>query len=210
MLLLSARRPLLTRLRRGCSTATLLLAGVAVSFFFSSLILFLQYISDFSDTFRIIRWLMGGVEVSGYDSVLGLAPFVAVGCGMVFWLTNDLNLMTVGEDFAVSRGVAATRTKTLLFFCTSLTVGGVVSVCGPIGFVGMICPHICRLLVGHNHRHLAPATFLFGGVFLVLCDTVARSLVAPAEIPVGVITALLGGPFFLWLLVRGRQESTAA
>ena len=85
-------------------------------------------------------------------------------------------------------------------------MGGIVSVCDPIAFVGMMAPHICRLLVGENHRRLAPASFLFGGVFLVVCDTLARTVIAPAEIPVGVITALLGGPFFLWLLLSGTAE----
>ena len=193
----------LTRIRRSCSTATMLLAGVAVSFFFSSLILFLQYISDFTHSFRIIRWLMGGVDVAGYRPLLGLIPFFLGGTALIGLLVNDLNLMAVGEEFALSRGASVHRTRKLCFFGASLMVGGVVATCGPIGFVGMICPHICRLLVGPNHRWLAPASILFGGAFLTICDTVARTLVAPAEIPVGVITALLGGPFFLWLLIRG-------
>ena len=195
----------LTRVRRACSSATMLLAGVAVSFFFSSLILFLQYLSDFTHSFRIIRWLMGGVEAAGFGSVLTLLPFLLPGLLLVFLLVNELNLLTVGDEFALSRGTDVARVRKLLFLGTSLMVGGVVSVCGPIGFVGMICPHVCRLLIGPNHRLLAPASFLFGGLFLTLCDTLARTLVAPVEIPVGVITALLGGPFFLWLLVRDRD-----
>jgi len=196
----------LTRARKGCSTATMLLAGVAVSFFFSSLILFMQYVSEYSHSFRIIRWLMGGVEAAGFDSVLSLLPFIVVGAGLVFCLVHELNLMTVSEDFALSRGADVQRVKKAFFFGTSLMVGAVVSVCGPIGFVGLVCPHICRLLIGPDHRRLAPAAFLFGGVFLTLCDTVARTLVAPAEIPVGIVTALLGGPFFLWLLLRGAGD----
>ena len=196
----------LTRLRKGCPTSTMLLAGVAVSFFFSSLILFMQYISDFTDSFRIIRWLMGGVEVAGYKPILNLLPFVLIGCILIFYMINELNLLTVSEDFAISRGLNLQRTKSLFFLGTSLMIGGVVAICGPIGFVGMICPHICRLLIGPNHRYLTPATLLFGGSFLVLSDTLARTIVAPAEIPVGVITALLGGPFFLWLLIRGNGD----
>lgn len=196
----------LARGRRGFSASTMLLAGVAVSFFFSSLILFLQYLSDFTQSFRIVRWLMGGIEAVGYRSVLGMLPFVLSGSAVIFLLTHELNLVTTGEDIAVSRGVDVRRLKTLLFLAVSLMVGGVVSVCGPIGFVGMMTPHICRFLAGTNHRRLAPAVFLFGGAFLVLCDTLARTVIAPAEIPVGVITALLGGPFFLWLLLRGAAE----
>lgn len=196
----------LTQTSRGLSTGTMLLAGVAVSLFFSSLILFIQYMSDITNAFRIIRWLMGGLEVVGYDSVLSLLPFAALGLGIILFMTDELNLLTVGEDLAASRGVDVKKTKRLLFLATSLMVGGVVAVCGPISFIGMIVPHICRMIVGSEHRRLAPATLLFGGAFLTLCDALARMIIAPAEIPVGVITALLGGPFFLWLLLRGLSE----
>ena len=90
-----------------------------------------------------------------------------------------------------------------------MMVGGVVAICGPIGFVGMMAPHICRLLIGWDHRYLSIVSFLFGGAFLVFCDTLSRIVIAPAEIPVGVITALLGGPFFIWLLLRGNEKNVA-
>ncbi|MBT4482454.1 MAG: iron ABC transporter permease [Candidatus Latescibacteria bacterium] len=196
----------LTQVKKGFSTATMLLAGVAVSFFFSSFILFIQYLSDFTHSFRILRWLMGGFELVGYRPVVTILPFVAIGGAIVLILTRELNLMLLGEDIALSRGVNVKRVKTLLFFATSLMVGGVVSITGPIGFVGMMAPHICRLLIGHDHHYLTPATFMFGGIFLVFCDTISRMLIAPAEIPVGVITALLGGPFFIWLLLCGSSE----
>jgi iron complex transport system permease protein len=113
--------------------------------------------------------------------------------------------MATGDDIAISRGVDVARTRRVLFFATSLMVGGVVATCGPIGFIGMMAPHICRLAIGADHRTLAPATILFGGIFLTLCDTVARTVNAPAELPVAIITAMLGGPFFVWLLV-GRNS----
>ena len=193
----------LTRVRHGSSTATMLVAGVAVNFFFASLILFIQYMSDFEHSFRVVRWLMGGFEIVGYGPALVMAPFVVVGGSCVLASVRELDLLTVGEDLAASRGVDVKRTRMILFVGSSLMVGGVVSVCGPIGFVGMMSPHICRILVGAGHRALAPATVLFGGAFLVICDTLARTVIAPAEMPVGVVTALLGGPFFLWLLVSG-------
>jgi len=196
----------MTRVKKGFSTATMLLAGVAASFFFSSMILFMQYISDFTNSFRILRWLMGGLEIVGYRPVMNILPFVLVGSVIVSFLTHELNLMITGEDIAISRGVNVRRVRSLLFFAVSLMVGGVVSVCGPIGFVGMMSPHICRLLVGPDHRYLIPASFMFGGAFLTICDTISRTLIAPAEIPVGIITALLGGPFFLWLLLSGTTE----
>jgi iron complex transport system permease protein len=192
----------ITRARRGMTTGTMLLAGVAVSFFFSSLNLFTQYISDFTHTFRIIRWLMGGVQVAGLRSVLEMLPLVAAGLAITMLLTRELDILTTGEEMAAGRGVDVARTRNILFFAASLMVGGVVSVCGPIGFVGLMVPHICRLLVGPGHGYLAPASILAGGTFLTLCDTFARTVIAPAEIPVGVITALLGGPFFLLLLLK--------
>jgi iron complex transport system permease protein len=197
----------LTRLRGGLETTSMLLAGIAISCFFSSVILFAQYMSDFADAFRILRWLIGGLEVVGFESVRNMAPFVVAGCVVVLYLTHDLNLMTIGEELAISRGVRAATTRKSLFFAASLMVGGVVATCGPIGFVGVMVPHFCRLLVGADHRYLIPATILFGGVFLTLCDMISRVLIAPAEMPVGIITSLLGGPFFIWLLTaRGRRE----
>ncbi len=194
----------LSRARKSSSTMTLLLAGVAVSFFFASLLLFLQYLNDFTQSFRVLRWLMGGLEVVGFEPVLNLLPAVVAGTLILFWLSQDLNLLLAGEEVAMSRGVDVRRTRKILFLACSLMVGAVVAACGPIGFVGMMAPHICRLLIGANHRILLPATFLFGGSFLTLCDTLARTIIAPVEIPVGILTALLGGPFFLWLLVRKR------
>jgi len=195
---------LLTRLRGAFNTATLLLAGIAINFFCSSLILFVQYLSGLGDSFQIMRWMMGALDITGYQKLLQVLPFFLLGTGILSVLIHDLNLLLTGEELAISRGVTVSRTKKLLFLAASLLVGSVVAFCGPIGFVGMMAPHICRLLIGHDHRWLAPATLLFGGLFLVLCDTVARTLVSPAEIPVGVITALLGGPFFLVLLLNRK------
>ena len=191
--------------RRTFSTSVLLLAGVAVSFFFSSLVMFVQYMSDFAGSFRIIRWLMGGLETVGYGAVLDVLPFVLAGSAVILGFSRELNLLSIGEDLAVSRGVDLPTVRAALFLASTLMVGGIVAICGPIGFVGMMAPHICRLLIGPEHRLLGPATALFGGVFLLACDGAGRLLVAPAEIPVGVLTALLGGPFFVWLLVRRRS-----
>jgi iron complex transport system permease protein len=191
----------LTRLVRGFTTGTMLLAGVAISFFFSSLILFMQYMSDFARSVHMMRWLMGGLEVAGFESVLNVAPFVVAGCAIMIAMTHELNLLTAGEEIALSRGVDVPKVKKILFFGSSLMVGSVVAICGPIGFVGLMVPHMCRLIIGADHRYLTPASMLFGGSFLALCDTLARTIIAPAEIPVGIITALLGGPFFVWLLI---------
>jgi len=196
----------LTRLRSGSTDATMLLAGVAVSFSFSSLILFVHYTSDMAQSFNILRWLMGRLEIVGMRPLLGLLPLTVLGGAVVMLRLRELDLLALGEDLALSRGVEVARDRRLLFLAVSVGVGGVVATCGPIGFVGMMAPHICRMIVGPDHRWLGPATLLFGGTFLVLCDTLARTLIAPAEIPVGVLTSLLGGPFFIWLLVTGTRR----
>lgn len=200
----------LTQVREGFSTATMLLAGVAVNFFFASLILFIQYTADVYNSFRMLRWIMGGLAAVDYESMFNVLPFAVAGLVILWFMTHELNLLTTGDDLAMSRGVDVPKTKRLLFFTVSMMVGGVVAVCGPIGFVGMMVPHICRLLIGPDHRYLAPASCLFGGAFLALCDTFARTILAPAELPVGVITALLGGPFFIWLLLSGATNRDLA
>jgi iron complex transport system permease protein len=199
---------LLTRARPASSSMVLLLAGVAMSFFFSSLILLLQYTASLGDSYQIVRWLMGGLAGVGTREVLHLLPFVAVGVVALLWRARELDLLSIGADLAASRGVDVGHQRTVIFLAASVMVGGVVAACGPIGFVGMMAPHICRLLLGAGHRHLLPASCLFGGAFLAVCDTAARLVLAPAELPVGVITAFLGGPFFLWLLAVCRGGSS--
>jgi iron complex transport system permease protein len=194
----------LTRGREGFAGPRLLLAGVAVSFFFSSVILLLQYLSDQSQTFRVMRWLMGSMDVVGYEPLRNIAPLAAAGAAILLARARELNLLLTGEDLALSRGVRVERVKKDVFLAASLTVGAVVAFCGPIGFIGLMAPHAGRRIVGPDHGALLPASILLGGAFLVACDAVARTAAAPAEIPVGVVTSLLGGPFFLWLLLSRR------
>ncbi len=192
----------LTRMKSSFSSSTLLLAGIAVNLFFSSLILLMQYFSDPGETFRIIRWLMGGFSVVGFTTPINLAIFVSIGVLIAAFLTREMNLLLTGEELAGARGVAVERTKKLLFLSASLMTGAAVAFCGPVAFVGLMVPHIGRRLIGSDHRKLFPAVILFGGAFMVVCDGLARTLVAPVEMPSGLITALLGGPFFIWLLLR--------
>jgi iron complex transport system permease protein len=191
--------------RRGLPTGTLLLAGIAVSASSSSLILFLQYVSDSTKTFRMVRWMMGGLTVVDYGEVLWVAPWALGLAVLLLALRWDLNLLLTGEETAAARGVDLARLRWLVLGGSSLALGALVAVAGPIGFVGLIVPHLLRRLFGHDHLWLTPASILGGGVFLALCDLAARTAMAPAELPVGVLTALLGGPFFLWLLLAGRR-----
>ena len=187
--------------RMGHQRHVILLAGVAVSFFFSSLLLFIQSLSSFYQSFQIIRWLMGGISVAGYREVLVLLPVLIPCFLLLFRFGPHLNLLLMGEDIAQSRGLEVAKTRRLLFLVVSVMVASIVSVTGPIGFVGMVIPHICRLLWGGDHRQLAPASLLVGGTALVVCDLVSRFLMAPSGIPVGVVTSLLGAPFFFFLLL---------
>ena len=187
---------------RGLSTTVLLLAGVTMNAFFSAMILFVQYFASFADTYRTLRWLMGDLDVSSYQPLLAALPTAGVAFAVFAWLARPLNLLALGTDSAESRGLDVTRAQRAAFFSASLATGAAVSIGGPIGFVGIIIPHLVRLLVGPDHRLVLPASALFGATFLVGCDVVARTILAPVELPVGIITALIGGPFFLWLLIR--------
>jgi iron complex transport system permease protein len=189
---------------RGLSTTVLLLAGVTLNAFFSALILFVQYLSNFADTYRALRWLMGDLDVAGYTAVLASLPFIILAFVAFVWLARPLNLLSLGADAAGTRGLDVDRAQRVAFFSASIATGAAVAVGGPIGFVGIIVPHLVRLVVGADHRLVLPAATGFGAAFLVACDVIARTVLAPLELPVGIITALIGGPFFLWLLLRRR------
>jgi ABC-type Fe3+-siderophore transport system permease subunit len=188
--------------QRGLSTNVLLLAGVTLNAFFSALILFVQYLADFAETYRMLRWLIGDLDVASYRPLLTATPLVVVAFMVFASIARPLNLLSFGPSQAETRGVDVTRVQRAAFLSASLATGAAVSVAGPIGFVGIIVPHLVRLLVGADHRVVLPASALFGAGFLVACDVVSRTVMAPVEVPVGVITALIGGPFFLWLLIR--------
>jgi iron complex transport system permease protein len=193
---------LATRPGRAMSTSILLLAGVTLNAFFSALILFVQYMADFTDAYRTLRWMMGDLDVGGFGPILGAFPLVVIAFVIFAALPSSLNLLSVGSDTAATRGVDVGRTQRLAFVSAALATSAAVSLAGPIGFVGIVVPHLVRLMTGFDHRIVLPASALFGASFLVACDLVARTILAPVEVPVGVVTAMLGGPFFLWLLIR--------
>jgi len=197
----------LSRLRKGLSSTGMLLAGVAVGAFFSSLILAVQSSSDFFDSYRLLRWLMGGMASADYWTAAALLISIIPCAAVTAFNWRGLDLLATGEDIAASRGVGVGKLRALLIIGASLTVGGAVSLCGPIGFIGLVAPHICRMLVGHGHRLLIPATLLMGGTMLVACDAVARLWTVPAELPSGAVTALVGAPFFIWLLLKMESPS---
>ncbi len=193
---------LATRIRGALSTNVILLAGVTLNAFFSAIITFVQYLIDFTDWYRTARWLLGNLDVSSFRPIVATIPLLLLSFGLFAALPRSLNLLTLGEDVASARGVDVGRMQRIAFLSSSLATGAAVSLAGPIGFIGIVVPHLVRLLVGSDHRIVLPAASLFGAAFLVLCDLVARTIMAPIELPVGVVTAVIGGPFFMWLLVR--------
>ncbi|MCS6915885.1 MAG: iron ABC transporter permease [Myxococcales bacterium] len=193
--------------RAGAGPVMLLLAGVVVAFIASALITLVLYTADFGQTYRIVRWQMGDLDVMRYDLVLRMAVPVAMGLVLLLPRGRDLNALGAGPEAAAGLGVDVRRATRRIYFAASLTVGAVVSVVGPIGFVGLLVPHALRTLVGPDHRLLLPASMLCGAPFLIACDALGQVIARPAVLPVGVITACLGGPVFLAMLMSRRLRA---
>ena len=188
--------------RRGTSSTVLLLAGIAIGALLAAVGRFIQYFADFTDTFRSVQWLMGSLDVGGYAPIVAaLVPFTIAIAGFAL-LPRVLDLISMGTESAAARGVDVVRVERIALVSASMSTGAAVALGGPVLFVGIIVPHIVRLIVGPDHRLVLPASALFGASFLIVCDLIARTVLAPVELPVGIITAIIGGPFFLWLLFR--------
>lgn len=185
---------------------SLLLTGVILNAIFSALIMFITSILEPNRSYGMMAWLMGTLTAPTYGGLLGLVAYLSIGLFLLFSQMRALNILALGEESARTLGVDTERTKRLIFVLTALLTGAVVSVSGMIGFIGMVVPHAVRLLTGADHRLLLPASALVGGTFLMGADTIARTLISPAEIPVGIITALAGGPFFVYLLVWRKDR----
>jgi iron complex transport system permease protein len=185
----------------------LLLSGVIFNSFVAAIIMFLNSIVDFYQAQGLLFWLMGSLSTRAYGTVGFIWGYIVFGFLWLWAKGLSLNLISLGEEAAMQLGVEIGSLQRQIFIASSLMIGAMVSVSGMIGFVGLMIPHVMRLIVGSDHRLLLPASFLAGGIFLSWADTFARILLAPAELPVGIITAFLGGPFFLFLLYReGRKK----
>jgi len=196
-----------SNVRGHISRHTLLLVGVVVNACLGATIMFLTALADFEELSNIITWLMGVLDYPFLSSrmLLVLAGVLLAGLVVLYLQTGKLNLLAMGEETAVHLGVEAERTKRICFVAASLVTAATVAVTGPIGFVGLVVPHIVRLLAGSDHRLLLPAAALAGGIFLVLCDAAVRTLLQD-QFPVGVVTAMVGGPFFIFLLKREQRR----
>lgn len=195
---------------RRFGTDTLLLAGISIGFICAAGVLLIQYLSIAPVTNETVRWLMGSVVQVGYDGVLGAAPLVIIGLGVVAYLHRELDLFMMGDLVAAGRGVALGRARAAAYFAASAMTAAVVAHCGAIAFVGLVVPHIARAFVGATHARLLPAAAMGGATFLILCDFLSSRMMgwlfdSPMQIPVGVLTNLIGGVFFLYVLLTRRS-----
>jgi iron complex transport system permease protein len=196
----------IAKVRGRTPVETLLLTGIAVGSLFSALVSFMLYVAG-EKLSRIVFWLMGGFWASDWNKVVVTSPLILLGIAAIFLFSRHLNLILMGEETALNLGLEVETFKKIILVFASLITAAAVSVCGIIGFVGLIIPHAMRIVVGPNHRILLPSSCLVGAMFLVWVDTLARAIIQPTELPVGIITALLGVPFFLYLL-RKRKRIT--
>jgi iron complex transport system permease protein len=190
----------------GISMTTILLAGVTINILCGATILLLRYVVSPNLLVAMDRWMMGGLDVIGFRELFTLVPLVVPGLGLLLFQGASLNQLALGEEMALGHGVHVASVQKQVLLGTGLACAGAVSLAGPIGFVGLIVPHAVRRVSGVDHRLVLPACFCLGGSFLAICDLAARTVVAPTEMPVGIITALVGGPVFLKILFAKKRH----
>jgi iron complex transport system permease protein len=184
---------------------TFLLSGVALSFILNSIMSFLMVLRT-ENLQQLVFWLMGSLAASSWSEVKMILPYFMLASLLIFYYGKDLNLILLGEENAAHLGLEVEKSKLIFLTAASLLTASVVSVSGSIGFIGLVVPHIARLMIGPDHRKLLPLSALLGAVFLLFADTIARTLMAPLELPVGIITALAGGPYFIYLLRKKSKN----
>ncbi|MPN38781.1 Hemin transport system permease protein HmuU [bioreactor metagenome] len=194
----------IARVGRRTHLTSLLLTGTAFSQFLTAIISLIMMLSS-HEMRKIYFWTLGSFSAKSWDHVLSVLPYAVIGCALILMYCRDLDIIMLGDDSAIRFGVETEKVKRNLFFITALMMAACVSVSGIIGFVGLVAPPVVRLFTGPVHKKLLPASFLTGGIVLAVCDTVARSVIN-SEIPVGIVTALIGAPFFVYLLRSKRNE----
>ena len=192
----------IARKRGEIELKTALLAGISLNFLFSSLILILHFLSTPEESFEYFKWIFGSVETSGYNSVIFFMILSLLLILLSLFFSKEFDLFSLSEEIAVSKGVNVKQLKTIFFFFTSIIIAFTVSFTGPIAFVGLIVPHMAKSFGGKTHKELIIYSSLLGGIIIVLSDALSRVTVAPAEIPIGIITTLFGVPFMIYLIYR--------
>jgi iron complex transport system permease protein len=195
----------IARIKNQVPVVTLLLSGVAIGQFFTAVMSFLMVIFS-KDMSKIVYWTLGSLAGKGWNPIITLSIPILVSMFLINIFARDLNIMLTGDESAESLGINVERTKVYILLLGTFMTSVVVSVSGIIGFVGLIIPHIVRILLGPDHRILLPASAFMGGIFMIFADTLARMIISPVEIPVGIITALFGGPFFIYLLRKKKRN----
>jgi len=185
----------------------LLLSGVIVTAMLSGIIMFIVSAIETEGLHSALWWLLGNTQIFNLKLLFIVTAVSLLGISISMVLARNLNIMSLGEEEAIALGLNVEQIKLIFFIISSLMTAVVVSVCGMIGFVGLIIPHIGRRIVGPDHRNLIPASALFGATFLILCDIAARRIMSPMELPIGVVTAIIGGPFFILLLKKARKQA---
>lgn len=198
---------LLARRRGELSPTRMILAGVALGSLLSAVTSYLTLTTDAQNVVSVMFFLLGSVSAATMSSLLIPAIALLVACVAVLGLTRQMNALLAGDESALAVGVRTTRLRGLLLVIASLLTGAIVAVSGGIGFVGLVVPHVARILVGSDHRRMLPVTVLAGMLFLMIADLLARTVAAPSEIPLGILTAFVGAPFFLWLMRRGGEKA---
>ncbi len=194
----------MARVGKAVPVMTLLLAGIAVSAFLSAIVSLLTYFAG-ERLHQVVFWMMGGLGGASWPRVMAMLPYFIIGYSVIQYYARELNVMLLGEETAKHLGVETERVKKVLLAGASLLVAAAVSTSGIIGFVGLIVPHFIRLVAGPDHRFLLPASALLGAILLIAADTVARTVIAPTELPVGIITAMAGAPLFIYLLKKRKK-----
>jgi iron complex transport system permease protein len=195
----------LARVGKTIPTTNLILAGVAFSSFATSLTSFLM-IRSTGEVRRALGWLLGGATQAGWPAVIAILPYLLIGLGILTFGGHALNLLQFGDEQAQQLGLNVTRAKTILLIAASMATAAAVAFSGIIGFIGLIVPHVMRLWFGADYRRLIPLSIIGGASALIFSDVMARIVIAPQEIPVGIVTALVGAPFFLWVLRRAKNQ----
>ncbi|MBP1861239.1 FecCD family ABC transporter permease [Rhizobium herbae] len=188
------------------SVATMLLAGIALAALANAVTGVLIFIADDKQLRDLTFWGLGSLAGANWTKILSTAPIVLVSLAVVPFLARGLNALTLGEAAAFHMGIPVQRLKNIAIVSVAALTGASVAVSGGIGFVGIVVPHVLRMIIGPDHRYLLPASALLGGTLLIFADMIARTIVPPAELPIGIITAFAGAPFFLWILLRGRSH----
>ena len=181
---------------------SLIMAGFALNLMFIGLIILCQYFANFTQTKEILHWLIGSIDILGFTSIKNILPMFCVGILLIVFNLSKLNLIAMGDEIALSRGVNITFYYFIFIFSSSLIIGAIVSLTGPICLVGLIIPHVVRLLVGANNKYIFWGSFFLGGSFLIICDIISRIMLPSTEIPIGVISSIIGTPFFIYFLIQ--------